>query len=132
MYSRSTLLTLMPAYWDFVSLAWKRLLLTILHRYALAGRQASIVMYSMLLGFIALSTFEDVAAAYVTILLRTYFLCWLFYSFPFARARFGRFLHAAALDQNAGYHSPRTMIKGGGDVGTCGFGQDSAASRALP
>jgi hypothetical protein len=73
--------------------------LSILYRFALAGRQTAIVMYSALFGCLALAIFSDIAAANVAALLRAYVACWLFYSFPLAEARFGRFIRASAQDR---------------------------------
>jgi oligosaccharide repeat unit polymerase len=70
--------------------------LSILYRFALAGGQTAIVMYSALFGCLAFATFNDIAAANVAALLRAYVVCWLFYSFPLAKARFGRFIRASA------------------------------------
>jgi oligosaccharide repeat unit polymerase len=85
-------------------------LLSVLYRFALAGGQTAVVMYAAFFGCIAFSTFNDIAAANVATLLRTYLACWLFYSFPLAKAKFGRFIRASAQDRIREINTHKTTI----------------------
>lgn len=66
--------------------------LTLIYSFALAGNKTAIVMYAALLSCIAFSTFSDFLTGSINVMLKTYFCCWLFYSFPSAKARFGRMM----------------------------------------
>lgn len=82
-------------------LFWEAFLLCLIYRSAVQGSKIAIAVYSLFFSYIAMTTFSDWLLGTLDASLKLTLLTAAFYYFLPIKARFGRFIHAIALDRSS-------------------------------